>query len=245
MDKARFLLTGDSSLSVEFGNVISEEINRQVRAFALALERENIPGIVETVPTYRSLAVHYDPMVLSCGELKARLSALLETEKELCVPPAEVLVIPVLYGGEEGPDLPFVAKYTGLSAEEVVKIHSSADYLIYMLGFTPGFTYLGGLDPVLETPRLATPRVRIPAGSVGIAGKQTGIYPIDSPGGWQLIGRTPVKLYDPARTVQVLPKAGQYIRFMAVDRTEYERIAAEVSAGTYVPAVLSGKEAEP
>ena len=146
-----------------------------------------------------------------------------------------MLEVPVLYGGEEmGPDLAFVAEHAGLSEQEVIDLHTSTEYLIYMLGFTPGFTYLGGMSAKLETPRLKQPRVKIPAGSVGIAGKQTGVYPIDSPGGWQLIGRTPVKMYDPNRETPILPKAGQYIKFRAIERTEYDEIAAAAEKNEYV-----------
>ena len=125
-----------------------------------------------------------------------------------------------------GPDLEFVAQHAGKTPEEVVDIHTSADYLIYMLGFTPGFAYLGGMSGEIAAPRLETPRVKIPAGSVGIAGSQTGVYPIDSPGGWQLIGRTPVRMYDPEREPPILPQAGQYIRFYPIDRAEFDRISA-------------------
>ena len=161
------------------------------------------------------------------------------------IPPSDVLEIPVLYGGEMGPDLAFVAQNAGISEEEVVKIHTSTEYLIYMLGFTPGFTYLGGMSDKIATPRLKQPRVKIPAGSVGIAGKQTGVYPVDSPGGWQLIGRTPVKMYDPDREVPILPQAGQYIKFKAVSQAEYDKIAEEVAKGTYKCASWphKGKEA--
>ena len=124
-----------------------------------------------------------------------------------------------------------MAQNAGISEEEVVKIHTSTEYLIYMLGFTPGFTYLGGMSDKIATPRLKQPRVKIPAGSVGIAGKQTGVYPVDSPGGWQLIGRTPVKMYDPDREVPILPQAGQYIKFKAVSQAEYDKIAEEVAKG--------------
>lgn len=235
MEKARFLLCGDSAVTVEFGNEISEAVNARVRAFGLALEERGLPGIVEMVPTYRSLMVHYDPGVISCRALEEQLEALLGQMDRIALPPASVLEIPVLYGGEEGPDLEFVANHAGKTAEEVIQIHSAPEYLIYMLGFTPGFTYLGGMDPAINTPRLDTPRVKIPAGSVGIAGAQTGVYPIDSPGGWQLIGRTPVKMYAPEREHPILPEAGQYIRFRPVDRAEYDEIAAREAAGTYVP----------
>ena len=141
---------------------------------------------------------------------------------------------PVLYGGEMGPDLEFVAQNAGKTVEEVIAIHSSTEYLIYMLGFTPGFTYLGGMSEEIATPRLATPRVKIPGGSVGIAGAQTGVYPIDSPGGWQLIGRTPVRMYDPDRAEPILPQAGQYIKFYPIDQAEFDRIAALEANGGYV-----------
>ena len=243
MNNVRFLLTGDTSLSVEFGDVINEAINHDIRAYKIALEKAGIPGIVETVPTYRSLMVHYDPSVIPYAQIRMKLEQLLDEMGEIEIPPSPVLEIPVLYGGEMGPDLPFVAENAGMSEEEVVKIHSSAEYLIYMLGFTPGFTYLGGMSEKIAAPRLKAPRVKIPAGSVGIAGTQTGVYPIDSPGGWQLIGRTPVKMYDPERETPILPEAGQYIQFFPVTKAEYDAILQEVKAGTYVVKTHARKEA--
>lgn len=234
MADVKFLLTGDTSLTVEFGNEISEAINSSIRAFNIALSQSNIPGIVETVPTYRSLMVHYDPGVIRYDALVKRMSTLMDKLDQIEIPPSEVLEIPVLYGGEEGPDLEFVAEHNGKTTKEVIEIHTSQEYLIYMLGFTPGFTYLGGMSEEIATPRLKTPRVKIPAGSVGIAGAQTGVYPIDSPGGWQLIGRTPVRMYDPDRETPILPEAGQYIKFYSITKAEYDKIAAEVAAGTYV-----------
>ena len=228
-----FLLPGDTSLSVDLGNDISEAINAQIRAFNIALANSKVPGIVETVPTYRSLMVHYDPSVILYASLVKKLQGLLGQLDQIEIPPSQVLEIPVLYGGEEGPDLDFVAQHAGKTPEEVVRIHTSTEYLIYMLGFTPGFTYLGGMSDEIATPRLKTPRVKIPAGSVGIAGSQTGVYPIDSPGGWQLIGRTPVRMYDPDRATPILPEAGQYIKFYAIDRAEYDAIAAMEAAGGY------------
>lgn len=234
MDNVRFLLSGDSAVTVEFGNEISREINASIRAFNIALEKSGIKGIIETVPTYRSLTVHYDPGVIKYDPLIKKMKALLSGLDQIEIPKSEVLEIPVLYGGEEGPDIEFVAEHNKKTVDEVIKIHTSEEYLIYMLGFTPGFTYLGGMSEEIATPRLTTPRVKIPAGSVGIAGTQTGVYPIDSPGGWQLIGRTPVKMYDPERAEPILPKAGQFIKFRAIDRAEYDRIAAEEAAGGYV-----------
>ena len=244
MADVRFLIAGDSSLCAEFGNEISKEINAQIRAFNILLKESGIAGIVETIPTYRSLLIQYDPGVISYKSLEGKLKKLLARLDSVEIPPSEVLEVPVLYGGEEmGPDLKFVAEKDKMSEEEVIKLHSEPEYLIYMLGFTPGFTYLGGLNDAIETPRLKTPRVKIPAGSVGIAGKQTGVYPIDSPGGWQLIGRTPLKMYDADREKPILPEAGQYIKFVPIDRAEFDRIAAEVEKGTYEVRHYPKKEA--
>ena len=222
MGKVRYLAAGDSSVSVEFGNEISPEINRQIRAFKIAVEKSGIPGIVETVPTFRSLMVTYDPSEISFEQLKKELSGISVEESAGQETPHHVVEIPVCYGGSYGEDLKDVAAHAGLTEEEVIRLHSSVDYNIYMLGFLPGFPYLGGLDPKLFTPRLDNPRTRIPEGSVGIGGEQTGIYPLESPGGWRLIGRTPLKLYDPGREQPFLYQAGDYIRFVPITAEEYE-----------------------
>lgn len=161
------------------------------------------------------------------------MQALVKVEVKAGETCKRIFEIPVCYGGEYGPDIANIAEHAGLTEEEVIRIHSSKDYLIYMLGFLPGFTYLGGLDERLHTPRLANPRIRISAGSVGIGGSQTGIYPLDSPGGWQLMGMTPVKTYDPDREVPILVEAGDYIRFVPVDEEEYLRIKDAVERGEY------------
>ena len=226
-------ITGDTSVAVLFGNEISEEINTEIRAFDEALRDEAIDGIYETVPTYCALTIHYAPEKIRYGELCEKLEKLLAVSHEAQKLNTVVMEIPVLYGGAYGPDLETVAKHNGLSPEEVIRIHAGAEYLIYMLGFTPGFSYMGGMDERIATPRLKTPRVVIPAGSVGIAGKQTGIYPIDSPGGWQLIGRTPVRLYDAGRDTPILLDAGLHVKFIPIDEAEYDRILARVEEGKY------------
>lgn len=224
-DKERYLITSDTSLLVEFGNEISTKINSKIRAFELLLESSPIEGITETVPTYRSVLIHYMPEVIGYDELVKRLKSLMENMKDMEIPKGELIEVPVVYGGIYGPDLEFVAKSHGLTPDEVIKRHTAPEYLIYMLGFTPGFCYMGGMDETIATPRLKTPRVSIPAGSVGIAGSQTGIYPIASPGGWQLIGRTPLVLYDHRREKPVFFEAGQRVKFVSITEDEFRSIS--------------------
>ena len=226
-------LTGDTSVAVVFGDAISYDIHTRIRAFDEALAEAEIEGIYETVPTYCSLMIHYAPEVIRYQELCGKLEEILAVAHEAKKLSTTVMEIPVCYGGEYGPDLNYVAEYHQMDPEEVIRIHTGAEYLIYMLGFTPGFSYMGGMDEKIATPRLKTPRLLIPAGSVGIAGGQTGIYPIDSPGGWQLIGRTPVKMYDAHRDVPILLDAGLHVKFFAVDEDEYQRILTKVEAGKY------------
>ncbi|MBI2846418.1 MAG: 5-oxoprolinase subunit PxpB [Chloroflexi bacterium] len=232
-EKTRVLLAGDKAVLIEFGNSISPEINRKVHNMCIAIKQARISGITEVVPTYRSALVYYDPMKMSPDELKAKL---FDLERELGTakfPRPKVVEIPTVYGGEYGPDLEFVAQHNKLDPEEVIRIHTSTDYLVYMLGFTPGFPYLGGMSPKIATPRLETPRTKIPAGSVGIAGNQTGIYSIDSPGGWRLIGRTPLKLFDPTKDPPVAIEAGNLLRFVKIDEKEFLEIRRAVEASNY------------
>ena len=233
MSDVRYLVSGDCAVCVEFGNEISPEINKKIRAFKIAVEKSGIPGIVETVPTYRSLLVHYRPEVIGFQELTGKFEELMGSLSNIQIPPPTVIEIPVLYGGEMGPDIENVAAHNGKTVDEVIKIHTSEEYLIYMLGFIAGFPYLGGMSKEIATPRLKSPRVKIDGGSVGIAGEQTGVYPVDSPGGWQLIGRTPLKLYDADREKPVLLEAGQYIKFRSVTAEEYRKIEKQVADGTY------------
>ncbi|MCQ2404450.1 MAG: 5-oxoprolinase subunit PxpB [Clostridia bacterium] len=233
MSYPQIKITGDTSVAVVFGNEISTDINTKIRAFDEALAEEQIDGVYETVPTYCSLTIHYAPEKIRYEALQERLEALLAVSHKAQKLNTIVMEIPVVYGGEYGPDLETVAAHNGMSTEDVIRIHSGAEYLIYMLGFTPGFSYMGGMDESIATPRLKTPRVLIPAGSVGIAGKQTGIYPIDSPGGWQLIGRTPVKLYDARRDTPILLDAGLHVKFIPIDEAEYKRIETRIEQGRY------------
>jgi inhibitor of KinA len=232
-EKVKYLIAGDRALVVEFGDGIEEGINSKIRSLTLAIEREGILGIIETIPTYRSLMLIYEPMIIELGQLIDIVKSIEIKIDEMKLPQAKVIEIPTLYGGKYGPDIDFVASHNKISSDEVIKIHTSPEYLIYMIGFTPGLPYLGGMKDKIATPRLQNPRVKIPVGSVGIAGGQTGIYPIESPGGWQLIGRTPVKLYEPYRKEPILLNAGDYLKFVQIDENEYKNIQALEREGKY------------
>ena len=227
---------GDRAISIDFGQVIDPIINRHIRQTIERIKELQLDGIIELVPTYCALLVEYDAILYSYSEICNIIEPTLEegmanTINELVT----VVEVPTVYGGEFGPDLSFVASHNHLSEDEVISIHSGTDYLVYMLGFIPGFTYLGGMDLRIATPRLSSPRTLIPAGSVGIAGEQTGTYPSDSPGGWQIIGRTPVTMYDMSKAQAALLKAGDYVRYVPIDESEFHRIKA---LGTdYVPVI--------
>lgn len=225
-DRPRFRACGDRALLAEYGTGIDLAVNRKVHAAAAALRQRSLAGIEAVIPAYRNLAVIYDPVAVSFDDLTEALTAL-EADldaAELAEP--RTVDIPVCYGGPFGPDLGFVAEHNRLTIEAVVRIHSQTPYPIYAVGFAPGFCYLGGLDPRLHTPRLPTPRTRVPAGSVGIAEAQTGVYPSDSPGGWRLIGRTPLSLFNPARSDPFLYQAGDRIRFVPVSEADFHRLRA-------------------
>lgn len=216
---------GDCAISIDFGQVIDPKINRQIRQVIEQIKVLQLDGIIELVPTYCALLVQYDAMVYSYSDICRILEPTLqESVTDSANELVTIVEIPTVYGGEFGPDLGFVASYNHLSEAEVVSIHSGTDYLVYMLGFIPGFTYLGGMDPRIATPRLSSPRTLIPAGSVGIAGEQTGTYPSDSPGGWQIIGRTPLTMYDMSKKQAALLRAGDYVRYVPIDENEFHRI---------------------
>ena len=226
----RILPVGDRALAADFGNVISEDVNRKVGALKKALLAEKIAGVREMIPTYRSLLVEYNPAVVSMQELSRRIEAASLEGAETAAETKRVLEIPCCYGGSYGEDLAGLAALTGLSEKEIIDIHAGTEYRVYMLGFLPGFVYLGGMDERIAAPRLQSPRVSIPAGSVGIGGSQTGVYPMASPGGWRLIGMTPVAFYEPSRENPVLCEAGDYIRFVPISPEEYERQKKEGGA---------------
>jgi KipI family sensor histidine kinase inhibitor len=224
-DQPVMRLVGDRGVLVEYGDTIDPLINRKVRVMTLALREDPPRGILEVIPTYRSFLIWYDPLLTRPDELMAALSSLEARLSSIRIPPPRTVELPVCYGGEFGPDIGFVAATHGLAEEDVIRIHSEPEYLIYMIGFTPGFPFLGGLPEILATPRLKTPRTSVPAGTVGIAANQTGVYPVTSPGGWQLIGRTPLRLFDPVRKDPFLYSAGDLIRFKPISAAEYERLA--------------------
>ncbi len=219
-----FRISGDQGVIMEFGDIISPRIHEMVRTMILAMNQNPIDGVVEYMPTYRAIAIYYNPLITSFESLKDSLLELSANLQEIEPVSPKLIELPVCYGGEFGPDLDFVATSHGLSQEEVIRLHSEPEYLVYMIGFTPGYPFLGGLPEVLHTPRLDTPRKKVPAGSVGIANGQTGIYPIESPGGWQLIGQVPVKLFDPEKNDPFLFSAGNIIKFKSVDKQEYMTI---------------------
>ncbi|MBM7651886.1 5-oxoprolinase subunit PxpB [Neobacillus cucumis] len=232
MIEIKFL--GDSAIQVSFGNEISEQTHFKIQTFMTRLKKEDIKGIIELVPAYCTIAIYYQPTVIRYEELVMiieKIYACALMEKEATHP--KVYEIPVYYGGETGPDLSFVARTHDLSEEEVIQLHSSKEYLIHMMGFVPGFPYLGGLPEKLAVPRLEHPRPRIPSGSVGIGGNQTGIYPAEVPSGWRIIGITPVKLFDVERRPPFLFEAGNYIKFYPIDFHEYKRIQTLEADQTY------------
>lgn len=250
-----FSSLGDSAVILSFGQHIDEGTHRKVTALAALLEAQPFSGMIECVPAFASVAVHYHPVqVLNsrnneerghetinetvCKQINAVAAKLHSRpddtqithssfeahssfETHMPIETQRTIEIPVCYGGDFGPDLGFVAAHCGLSEEEIIAIHSSGDYLVYMIGFAPGFPYLGGMPERIAAPRHRTPRTVIPRGSVGIAGGQTGVYPIATPGGWQLIGRTPLELFRPESEYPSLLRAGDKVRFKPITREQY------------------------
>lgn len=228
----RFLSAGDRALVVEFGDRIDRELSNNVLRLDANLRSSGLPGMVETVPTFRSLMVHYDPLVISRSDLERSIAGLLDRQSALRTA-ATLWRVPVCYEGEFAPDLAEVARRTGLAPSDVVALHSAVPYHVYMLGFLPGFPYLGDLPPQLALPRRADPRVRVPAGSVSIATTLSAIYPYESPGGWHLIGTTPVRLFDPTWPHPALLAPGNVVWFEPIDSISFAEIRKAADSGNY------------
>ena len=220
----RIRISGDRAILAEYGDAIDERVNEKVRTVTELLRQSSVEGIDLILPAYRSIGIRFDPLVIQVAEIEKLLVNLESGLDGAAIPEARTVEIPVCYGGDYGPDIDFVAEHNGIDPEEVIRLHSAAPYRIFTIGFAPGFFYLGGLDPRIHTPRMKTPRAMVPAGSVGIAETQTGAYPIDSPGGWRIIGRTPLRLFDASRPEPFFYQAGDSIRFIPISPETYRHI---------------------
>jgi KipI family sensor histidine kinase inhibitor len=209
-----------------------------VRALEFLVEQKGLPGVVETVPTFRSLLVYYDPDVVGLDPLCAALGELVEQAATTVLPPARLVELPCCYeAGDLGLDLEAAAARLGLGVDELVRLHAGAEHVVFFIGFTPGLPYMSGMPERIHLPRLETPRVKVPAGSVGIGGMQCCIYSVESPGGYWVLGRTPLRLYDPGAREPILLRPGDRVRFRPVDRAEFDDIAERVAARTFVPVI--------
>ena len=226
MNTFRIVAAGDGAVLVELEDRIDAVVNERAVALAQAIRAATLRGVRDVLPTYRSVAIHFDPLRTDYDGLVARVNTWMTEQPERTRPPygdPSPVRVPVCYAGEFGPDLAEVAAFAAVSEAEAVRLHTSRMYRVFMLGFVPGFAYMGIVDAHIAAPRLSTPRVRVPAGSVGIAGVQTGIYPVSTPGGWRIIGRTPLKPFDLSRREPALFKPGDAVQFYAIDPEEYAR----------------------
>lgn len=231
-EEFNILQASENSALVEFGQVVSEDINKRIRIFCDYIDKNPFEGFVEYIPYFLSVSIIYNPLELKSKKpfekVKDKLTEILLNIDFSCSYEENIVEIPVCYGGEFGPDIEHVAEVNSLTKEQVIEIHSSGKYLVYMLGFAPGFPYLGGMSKEIYTPRRKTPRIAIPKGSVGIAGIQTGVYPIETPGGWQIIGRTPLKLFDLKKEKKTLLKCGDIARFYPISYKEYKELKEKI-----------------
>jgi inhibitor of KinA len=212
---------GDRAVVVELGHRIDGETFDRVQALSQCLSQATIPGLVEHVPAYTTVTIYYDPLRATYADMRGAVEQLLLAMKASTPTAARTIEIPVCYGGEFGVDLEYVAEHHRITVDEVIAIHSGETYRVHMLGFAPGFPYLGGLSERIATPRRDTPRLKVPAGSVGIAGSQTGVYPLETPGGWQIIGRTPLAPFRPAENPPTLLSPGDLVRFRPITSEEF------------------------
>ena len=223
MVSLRIVSAGDSAVTAEFDERIDSGVNAHVIAVAEAAEAAAMAGVRDIVPAYRSLTVYFDPVKTSIEAVSKELERAARKTETRPEGPLHILRIPICYGGAFGPDLGDVASFAGIDESEVIALHSTALYRVFMLGFVPGFAYLASVDSRIAVPRRGTPRVRVPAGSLGIAGVQTGIYPLDTPGGWQIVGRTSVRPFDPTRREPFLFKPGDAVQFYPIEPSDFER----------------------
>ena len=226
MSAFRIVSAGDAAIVVEFDDRIDLAVNARAIAVADAIHAAGLAGVRDVVPTFRSVAIYFDPLHTDGDVLMARIEAEAANSSQDVGASSRPVRIPVCYGGDLGPDLGAVAEFSQLDEATVVALHAGRSYRVFMLGFVPGFAYLGSVDDRIAMPRRSTPRVRVPAGSVGIAGVQTGIYPLETPGGWQLVGRTPLKPFDPDRAEPILLKAGDTVEFYAIDRQQFDEVVS-------------------
>ncbi|MBI2491333.1 MAG: 5-oxoprolinase subunit PxpB [Candidatus Rokubacteria bacterium] len=233
----RFLPAGDLAVMVELGEEISVEVNTRVRALEFLIQQKGLTGVLETVPTFRSLLVYYDPRATGYAALCEAIADLAGQAGTAVLPPARRVELPCCYDTELGLDLAAAAERLDLPVDELVRLHSGAEYLVYFIGFTPGLPYMTGMPERIHLPRLQTPRTRVPAQSVGIGGIQCCIYSVDSPGGYWVLGKTPLRLYDPDAPEPILLRPGDRVRFRPIGRAEYDRISAAVEARTFTPVI--------
>jgi inhibitor of KinA len=229
----QFKPLGDTAVRIGLAQQVEPGLHRLVHGLCRAIERARLAGVIEAVPSYTAVTVVYQPGTIRYADLCRRLRELCDATDAAAEPAGREVMLPVCYGGTLGPDLVAVAAQHGLTQRQVIELHTAGEYLVYMLGFAPGFPYLSGLPERLATPRLTTPRQAVPAGSVGIGGGQTGVYPIETPGGWWIIGHTPVRLFDPLGDHPFLLSPGDKLRFAAVDEARHAEIARAVAGGTY------------
>ena len=222
----KFFPLGDAAVILQFKEIINHQTHQFILAISSFLDEFSFEGLIEYVPAYTSVTLFYDPLLITFTEIIANVEEMLERLSDAgSVLEPKVFVIPVCYGRNYGPDIDFVARHCKISVTELINMHTQVEYLVHMIGFAPGFPYLGGMDPNLETPRRESPRAMVAAGSVGIAGIQTGVYSISTPGGWQIIGRSPLKLFDLERVEPSLLKAGDKVRFKAISEVDFNLLA--------------------